>query len=128
MPRFPIPRTAMAWNLANLAAEATRRVGFPHVRVRYEDLARDPRRELTRILSVLELPPSDLEFLGPGTARFSPSHSVAGNPIRFLEGDVAIRPDEEWIANMPRLDRSLVTIMTWPLLGHYGYRLRPTPS
>jgi SAM-dependent methyltransferase len=121
MPRFPPFRSAMAWDLANAATEAARRFGLPYVRVRYEDLVGDPRSELRRILDVLDLGAPDLSFLGRGTADLSRAHTVAGNPMRFQEGTIQIRSDEEWADRMPRLDRAIVTAMTFPLLVRYSY-------
>ena len=121
MPRFSAMRTAMAWDLANMAARATRRFGFPYVLVRYEDLVRNPRGELERIVNVLELGEADLSFLRERTARLSSAHTVAGNPMRFQEGDIEIQPDEEWSGRMSRLDRAVVTAATWPQLNRYGY-------
>jgi SAM-dependent methyltransferase len=121
MPRFPVIRTAMAWNLANVAAEATSRAGFPYVRVRYEDLVRAPREELRRILETLDLGAADLDFLEDGKATLEPAHTVAGNPLRFETGVLQIRPDEEWRGRMPAADRVVVSALTFPLLGRYGY-------
>jgi SAM-dependent methyltransferase len=128
MPRYPPTRSALAWDLANAAAGATRLLGFPYVLVRYEDLARDPRAELTRILTELDLGPDALAHVGPRTARVGVAHTVAGNPVRFQSGEVEIRPDDEWVREMHPIDRSTVTALSWPLLGRYGYPRGPGPA
>ncbi len=104
MPRFPVVRSAMAWDVANLAAESSRWLGLEYAFVRYEDLVRDP------------------SFVRDGTAVLGQERTVAGNPMRFAEGTVELRPDVEWLSAMPRSQRTVVTSLTWPLLRHYGYR------
>ncbi|HEY3208701.1 MAG TPA: methyltransferase domain-containing protein [Actinomycetota bacterium] len=121
MPRYRAVRSGLAWDFSNVAAAATRRFGFPYVLVRYEDLVRDTRAELTRILDALELGPDRLAFLGPSTAHLEGAHTVAGNPMRFHAGGIEIRQDEEWVKQMRPLQRAVVTTLTWPLLARYGY-------
>lgn len=124
MPRYPPVRSALAWDLANVAAEATRRLGFPYVLIRYEDLVRNPRAELNRILGALDLGSDELAYLGPNTARLGIAHTVAGNPVRFRAGEIEIRPDDEWVRGMRPFRRAVVTVLTWPLLERYGYLSR----
>lgn len=121
MPRFSAARSATAWDLANMAAGAAGRGGRPYVLVRYEDLVLAPREEISRIIAEVDLGPADLGFLDHPEIRLEPSHTVAGNPMRF-EGTIRIRADEEWRDRMLALDRAVVTTLTWPLLGRYGYR------
>jgi SAM-dependent methyltransferase len=121
MPRYPVARTAVAWSLTNLGVEASRRLKIPYVRARYEDLVQNPRRELARILDVLDLGPADLGFLGSGTATLSPGHSASGNPMRFETGELVVRLDDEWLTNMRPADQRVVTGLTVGLLSRYGY-------
>jgi hypothetical protein len=122
MPRFPVLRSALAWDVANLAAEASRLAGLPYAFVRYEDLMRDPRGVLARVARDLRLGSVDLSFVGNGTATLGPAHTVAGNPMRFAEGTIELRADTEWATAMPGGQRAVVTSLTMPLLAHYGYR------
>ncbi|MGH2557088.1 MAG: sulfotransferase [Actinomycetota bacterium] len=126
MPRYPGVRTVIAWSMTNLGAEAARR-RLPYVRVRYEDLVRDPSRELAGILEALGLEGGDLGFVRPGSAVLAPAHTVAGNPMRFRTGAIEIRPDDEWSARMGPFHRSLITGLTRGLLTRYGYR-PPSPA
>ncbi|HEY7282744.1 MAG TPA: sulfotransferase [Actinomycetota bacterium] len=121
MPRFPVVRSAMAWDVANLAAEASRLLG-PYAFIRYEDLVRDPAGRLARLARELGLGDVDLSFLDGHSASLRPAHTVAGNPVRFAEGTIELRADTEWTTAMPTGQRSLVTALTLPLLAHYGYR------
>ncbi len=121
MPRYPSLRSAMAWDLANLAAEATRPSGFPYVRVRYEDLVTDARCEIERIVDSLSLGPADLSHMEGARLHLGTAHTTAGNPVRFQEGWIELRADDEWRTRMNGADRSAVTAITLPLLRRYGY-------
>ena len=125
MPRYGIVRSALAWDVANLGAAATRLAGFPYIRVRYEDLVGDPRGEVSRIVRELDLGTADLSDLKHRSVDLGTAHTVAGNPIRFREGPLELRADEEWRSKMPRPAQSVVTGLTLPLLRRYGYAARP---
>ncbi len=122
MARFPVTRTALAWDLTNAATEGLRTLGQPYAMVRYEDLIAEAAKELDRACRELRLGPVDLSFLQGGTVELAPSHTVAGNPGRFEVGPIALRADDEWRSQMSTLDRSIVTVLSWPLLRRYGYR------
>lgn len=119
MRRFSPFRSSVDWNVLNLGMEWLRARGIRGDRLRYEDLVRDPAGELSRILGLPDGMRANLvdDHEVPLTA----NHSVAGNPIRFEQGALAIRPDVEWRARMERRQRNLVTAMTFPLLARYGY-------
>ena len=53
-----------------------------------------------------------------------PSHTVAGNPMRFVSGDITIRSDQSWHSEMPAGRRRFVGALTMPLQRHYGYGSR----
>jgi hypothetical protein len=121
MPRYPVVRSAMAWDVANLAAEASRLV-VPYAFLRYEDLVREPRGQLARLARELGLGDVDLSFVRDHSATLTAAHTVAGNPMRFAEGTIELRADTEWTTDMPGRQRVVVTSLTLPLLAHYGYR------
>jgi len=62
-----------------------------------------------------------LPFVGERGVRFGVSHTVSGNPNRFRTGLVRLRPDDEWAFRMGARDKTLVTLLTLPLLARYGY-------
>lgn len=112
--------SAERWVKSNLKAELLGRRGGNYLRLRYEDLIASPADAVESILR-----------LGPGTAgtgdapvRVPVAHTVSGNPMRFEQGDLTLRLDDEWRQAMPRQDRRLVTALTAPLLLRYGY-LKP---
>jgi hypothetical protein len=65
-----------------------------------------------------------MDFLTEGSVLLSPSHTVAGNPMRFRTGPTALRRDDAWRAELPTGRRRLVTFLTAPLLARYGYLRR----
>jgi hypothetical protein len=111
------------WLLYNEATSLTRRVGIPYTLLRYEDLVAEPRRGLRQALAHAGWPleSADLSFVTDSEVFLAPNHTVDGNPIRFTEGGMAIRRDDEWRRKMSRSDRRWVTAITLPKLLRYGY-------
>jgi hypothetical protein len=117
--------TARRWVKWQLVAEFLwRGKADRYLLLKYEDFVRHPQATVEQILRFVGEPPSQLPFLGEATVRLVPTHSVSGNPSRFKTGTVELRDDREWVNNMRRADRMLVTALTWPLLRRYGYSLR----
>lgn len=123
MPTATPAESARAWIVNNLFMEPHRWTGDSHLRMRYEDLAREPRREVRRVLEAadhdapLPLDGDDVTFTG--------NHNAAGNPLRFKDGTITVRLDEKWKRNMSRRDKWVVTAHVGPGLLRYGYPLRP---
>jgi glycosyltransferase involved in cell wall biosynthesis len=94
--------------------------------VRYEDLVAFPEREVRRVLGAAALaPPEDLAFIRDGLVTLGVDHTVAGNPMRFDQGEVVLRRDDGWRSALRPGNSRIVTLETWPLLLRYGYA-RPT--
>jgi hypothetical protein len=51
-------------------------------------------------------------------------HTVAGNPMRFHQGPLALRLDEAWKSKLPERDQRIVAAVTTPLRLRYGYTKR----
>ena len=85
--------------------------------VRYEDLADAPEETVADIASMLDLPVHPASPAATG-------HGFLGNPVRFHDGAVDVRRDDAWIDELSTRDRALTTLLTWPLLLGFGYRLR----
>jgi hypothetical protein len=126
MQRQPPLTSARRWGLWQAATELLWR-GRPdrYLRVRYEDFVRAPAEVVGRVAELVGERPAELPFQSDATVWLGPTHSVSGNPNRFATGPVEVRPDDQWVERMGRADRLLVTAVTWPLLLHYRYRLRP---
>jgi len=56
-----------------------------------------------------------------GEVRLGVCHTVDGNPSRTQSGAVKVRLDDEWRRAMGRRSRAIVTALTAPMLGWYGY-------
>jgi hypothetical protein len=118
---------AVRWNTQNAALQLLSRLGTPTLRVRYEDLVREPAVRLREIAEFAGLSgDAGLGFLhtdGPGRWRadLGVTHTASGNPMRFTTGQVVIRPDDQWRTAMLAGKRRMVTTLTLPLLARYGY-------
>ena len=92
--------------------------------VRYEDLVSDPRNELVRIGSHLQIDTTQLiAKIDAGTA-FTSGHNLGGNRLRFAS-EVTVKPDFEWMRKLPRKYRIGFGLLTWPLARKFDYHLVP---
>lgn len=123
MDRFSVVHSAMLWNTYNVSLCALKRLGVAYHRVSYEDLVLRPADALREIARTAGIWVGDdtLSFLGDGCANLTRSHCVAGNPMRFRHGRVAIELDDAWHSALPRQSRIAVTALTLPLLIRFGY-------
>jgi hypothetical protein len=88
----------------------------------YEDLVRQPRESLLHIGEFTGEDLSNINLLSSQQSVWlDTNHALAGNPIRFQQGAIKIRPDTEWREKMAPSQKYIVTALTWPLLGGYGY-------
>lgn len=122
MTRYTPSRSAMLWNAHNAAFGMLARCGVPVRRVRYEQLLADPTGTLEDLARFVDLPIDKVDIVRDGTVHLGPCHSAAGNPMRFTVGPVRLRHDDAWRTALPRPQRRLVSALTLPLLGIYGYR------
>jgi UDP-N-acetylglucosamine transferase subunit ALG13 len=122
MPVYGSAKAAVLWDLQNGVVEHLRR-RHPYARVRYEDFVQTPKDVLldVALFSDIEGGAGALSFLDGDTLHLGPSHTVAGNPMRFASGDIAIRTDQSWQAEMPVGRRRFVGALTMPLQRRYGY-------
>lgn len=127
MPVWSTGLVTRRWVTANALVSLAARLGVPSIRVRYEDLIAQPARELLRMVQLVsaELPADALAFLDGGALLLPPTHTLAGNPMRFSSGRMVLRADEAWRSELPAGKRRFVSVATWPMRRHYGY---PGPS
>lgn len=123
MHRFRPVQLAFLWNLHNTLLELPRLAGTPTRTLRYEEFARDPETVLRQVAAFagLRLAPGPLGFLADGAVDLSTSHQVAGNPLRFTTGRVAIRRDDAWRTELAARDRRKVAALTAPVSLAFGY-------
>lgn len=117
--------SALVWSGFNAPFEVARFGGPVRAIMLYDDFARGPEPVLRRCLEQLGLAPlaHSVSFQDGRTVSIGPTHTVAGNPLRFRQGDLTVRPDEEW-RGMPSSARAAVSAIAGPLW--VGYRLTAT--
>lgn len=123
MTRYSPARAALLWNAQNAAFSVLGRRGVSVRRVRYEKLMADPRAVVARLAEWVGLPvtPHQLRYINDSYADLGPSHSAAGNPMRFTVGRIPLRFDDAWTDELAPSQRRLVATLTRPLLSRYGY-------
>ena len=127
MPVYSPASSGRQWLSYNLMFEALRAVPAARSEVfRYEDMLAGPRAELERILAHAGEPvlPESFAFLGDREVLLGVDHTVAGNPMRFHQGPLALRLDEAWKSKLPARDQKIVAAVTTPLRLRYGYTKR----
>jgi LPS sulfotransferase NodH len=119
--------SAGGWNDTQRLVEVARQItDRPWLRLRYEELAAEPRVAVGQVWDWLGLAASGgdadpLGFIGDGSARVGSGHSVSGNPMRFSSGDLRITPDIEWRQYMSQWNRAVVSVRSYLGLRRYGY-------
>jgi hypothetical protein len=121
MERYSLLRTSAEWVAINSLTALQRRLGRPYLRLRYEDFVAAPRAALAEVLELVGERRPELPVSPQGEIELAPSHTVAGNPMRFASGSTRIRGDQEWRRRMPRRSRGLVTTLTLPVLAAHGF-------
>jgi hypothetical protein len=122
LPRKTARQASADWLLRNLACDRFLARGAQSVRVRYEDMVREPADVIRSIGALTGNPIGDIGFLDQRDAHMAVRpHSVFGNPVRFEVGAVRLRLDDAWRDQMPRADAALVRLVTAPLRFRYGY-------
>jgi hypothetical protein len=123
MDRYGPLSASLRWLNCNVAMHHLMRDGVPGISMKYEELIARPYQELQRVVDHAGQPmPAALTTeLIEGQRSPAQNHSIAGNPMRFDEGPLRLRLDDEWRAGMRHRDRLLVTALTGPMLWRYGY-------
>ena len=122
MPRTGTRKVARRWVTVNALVGSLRPLGVPLVRVRYEDLVRDPLRQLARVAAAEGRPAEvDRSVVTPDGLRVPETHVVAGGRIRLANGVLPLRLDDAWRREMDPAARRLVSAVTLPSRLRYGY-------
>lgn len=123
MPRYAPLRSATEWMLHNLLFEVLGALGVRHQVVRYEDFVSSPSTIVAEVARTLigSGKPEEAGAAGVEGVHLRSDHSLAGNPMRFREGYVALKVDDEWRRAMPGRARRAVTAATALGLVRYGY-------
>jgi len=123
MPQYSPTYVSALWTAQNAAFHLLRATRVPVLRLRYEDVLDDPETALHRLRAFCGLPPrpGGLDFLHEDRVDLGVGHTVAGNPMRFRTGSVALRRDEQWHTELPPRSRRVVSALTFPMRARYGY-------
>ena len=113
--------SATRWNSLHKLAEKLQHTSKQYTVLRYEDLVKDPKKNLLELFTDLGIEQPSLDFMDGSHANLKTSHMVSGNPVRFTNKEIKIKPDIEWQHAMAKRHKWLVTLITWPLLLKYGY-------
>jgi hypothetical protein len=127
MSRMGPARSALYWaaNHGALVTSSRHAVGRDHYRrVRYEDLMARPRSTVEEIMAFLGEPSNDGPFTDEDSATLVPTHNLAGNAMRFDQGPVQLRVDDQWTDALPRSTRLVTTAIAAPVMPLLGYPLR----
>jgi hypothetical protein len=118
--------TGIQWSFWNASTEAIwNRPGSPrYMQLHYEDFVANPRQSLAAILNFVG-EDRPLPLVGENQVMINPTHTVAGNPVRYDSGLTTLRLDDQWVRDIAPGDKALVTGLSWPLLLRYGYPLWP---
>jgi UDP-N-acetylglucosamine transferase subunit ALG13 len=125
MPQYSLTKSGVLWTMHNWMFHLLNVVHPQVERMRYEDLVADPHAKLAEIRQLLDLPTADAAFLqkvdGALVAQVGASHSIAGNPMRFTSGQLALRTDSAWRSKGGLGGRAWIGLLTWPGRVRYGY-------
>ncbi len=114
--------SSLRWVARNLSTEAFwRHSRKRYLMLRYEDFVAEPRKAITRVLGLVQEGTTRLPHVAEHEVKLGVNHNIWGNPNRFQTGPVRLRRDDEWVSRMRPRDKSLVTLLTLPLLARYGY-------
>lgn len=125
MDRFSVWKATTLWDIWNSTAFHLFSRTEDYLQVRYEDLVTNPRAVVGAIRTFAGLRPDDTPFDGDHTVVLQPNHAVAGNPNRRRAGAIHLREDDEWRTGLSRFHRGAVSGLAAPVLGRFGYPLRP---
>jgi hypothetical protein len=122
MPRSSTLKVSRRWVTVNALIAILSRLGVPSARVRYEDLVRQPERELSRVAAAEGLAAADVDFgfLTADGVAVRPTHLVAGGRIRLADGVLPLRLDDAWRREMPSPARRAGGAGTLPSRRRYG--------
>lgn len=120
-PRYSPVTTSVAWSVFSGLFELIGSGDTPYRLVRYEDLVREPRRQVDRVLELVGMAGEVPAEIRPAEVVLGDNHTVSGNPVRFERGSVALRVDTDWQDAMGRGQRALVNLLTYPGQRRYGY-------
>ena len=120
MPRYSVLESMVNWTSYSLLFHALALFKVPVMTVHYEDFMRTPHTTLEKIARFAGAKSSELlPELTNGQIDLQVHHTVAGNPMRFKVGEVELKLDETWKSKMPRTDRAIASVLSFPMRVAY---------
>lgn len=116
-----VVKSSVLWTAWNAGLERAWRRSPHYTRVRYETFAAHPAKTIAILADYIGHGGADRLVDEQGRLHLPPNHTVAGNPARMNAGPTPVRLDNEWATAMNRRDARVVSGLTVPLLGRYGY-------
>jgi hypothetical protein len=115
-------RTARQWLATNRWIEDWRKHhSLPLLRIRYEELVRQPAGVLRQLAEFLEEPRIGRILDGPSRVRVGNGHSLRGNPARSADGTVELKYDRDWETGLSGGQKKEIEAIARPLLEAYGF-------
>lgn len=121
MPTYGVVPATLRWVLYNWLYVLLGQLGVPLLVVRYEDLVSSPAATIGRLAAAVGVPTTPASLPHGNRVWLDPHHTVAGNPMRFRTGELALRLDEEWKVALPRWRRRIVDGLTLVSRRRFGY-------
>jgi hypothetical protein len=121
--RYPPAVITLRWMLYHLLFDLLKLVDRRTIDYRYEDVVREPRAFMRRVLAWLGMDVTDaqLAFISPDSVELGVNHTIAGSDMRLDNGRLALREDDKWRTALRPASRRLVTVMSWPFLKRWRY-------
>lgn len=111
--------SALMWNEVNGAVE--RILGsHDYLRIGYPGLVKDPTSAIAAITALAGVPDATGLSISGDRVMLLPTHTVFGNPGRFDTGEVRLRLDNRWRAELSHRRRQVVEVLTAPRRRHYA--------
>jgi hypothetical protein len=122
-------KTAGYWVMQHLSFEAIRR-RYGRARsllVRYEAFVDAPGATVEAVARLVGAPGPASELPAGVPIELPVSHEPDTTSTKFSAPRVVLEPDSRWERELHPVDRSVVTLLTYPLLRRYGYPVRVEP-
>ncbi len=121
--RLGLLACAADWKRTNAWAAQMRAAATAGITLQYEQFVAAPAESLRQIMALVQDGPVELPFLQGGRATVKPSHTLAGNPMRFEQGGVELKLDTRWQTEMPIFDKFVITQLTRRDMRRLGYAI-----
>jgi hypothetical protein len=116
--------TSCTWNIYNTLSSLAGQKADSYCRMKYEDVAQNPYEEMIHLSEKLSIRyEPEVLFINKKKVRFKRNHMGSGNPMRFKNGEIEIRLDDEWRNSFNPLYKSMVSLCTFPGLLKFSYKV-----